>query len=295
MVLEALAAFARPAHDGAWDDDPHWQFFACMQARLRGENWHRAAEALVANPPPARFPRYEAPILWLTALLGIDPPDGTARATFAGCDKDSIQGALTACLAQHTAYAGDPASDLVDDAAAEVDWFTLALLEFAKARGLAIPLEGAALPRWPAVLFLGVPPLDLLAQAPRAATLVLERGSPGDADDEGRPSRIEVTGEGHVRAVWRCGRSERGFVGGVGRKRARILFGLPDRHIHALSAPWGDVAPSGDGTGLRDMLLGLRFDGETHWWRLPEDAPWVRTLVADMQAAANVVTTSGDS
>ncbi len=292
MVLEALAAFAPPAHDVAHGDDPHWRFLACMQARLRGESWHTAAQALLVNPPPARFPGYASPTPWLAALLAIDPidpPHGTPPATFALSDKDAIQGALAACLAQHTAYAGDPASDSVDGAAAEVDWFTLALLELAKARGLAIPLEGAALPRWPAVLFVSAAPLDLLAQVPRTATLILDRGisTPTPGGNGVSPSHIEVTGEGHVRAVFGRGRFECGFVAGIGRKRARALFAIADRHRHALSATRWDAAPCAAGIGARDALLGLRFDGETHWWRLPDDAPWVTTLVADLEAAAN--------
>lgn len=288
MVLEALAAFDPPAHDGARSDDAHWRFLACMQARLRGESWHAAAQALLTNPPAARFRGYESPTPWLAALLAIDPPHGAPRATFALNDKDSIQGALAACLAQHTAYAGDPSNDLVDGAAAEVDWFTLALLELAKSRGLAIPLEGVALPRWPAVLFMSVSPLDILAQVPRTATLILDLGTPqnrGDGGDADGRSRIEVTGEGHLREVWGRGRTERVVVGAIGRTRARALFAIPDRHIHALSAARWDAAPAADGTPARAMLLGLRFDGETHWWRLPDDALWVTTLVADLEAA----------
>ena len=69
--------------------------------------------------------------------------------------------------------------------------------------------------------------------------------------------------------------------------RARALFGLVDHH--ALTAtPWGAAVPT-DGTPPRDTLLGLRFDGETHWWRLAVEAPWAAMLVDALQAVANVL------
>ncbi len=275
-------------------DDRYARFVQALIARSAGSS-SRALLECAMQVASRTFAMWGDCAPWIQAFLALDPINGSkpvlCRLVERG-DPTSVLGAFHTCAANRSLAYPFPDDDFVDDPNAEVDWFTLALLEVARCNGIAVPTTGELLVRWPAT---AQAPVDLRKRAAEGTRGVTLRLLSSRLGTEQRSGMLELTGEGRVR-VMRDLASAR-TSGWVGRPRAVALMARVAAlwsELNAESAVGRELASrkaafAGAGLDgpvrLEEVLLILEADGETRWWRLPE-SPWANALCDELTKLA---------